>query len=131
MNAISRALHEPTQRRVTRQRIIIRRIFEQHTRPLSAYDVHQFASRLMPRIGTATVYRNLSQMVESGELMTCELPGRALLYHRPEFEGHPLFLDIRSDHVAFLPPDCLRLEWQGKPAQRINAVQVIVYGSNP
>jgi Fur family ferric uptake transcriptional regulator len=71
--------------RSSRQRDAIRQALEQAGRPLLPTEILAAAQAEVPALGIATVYRNLKQLAEAGEVQTVELPGAA-----PRFEpgGH-------------------------------------------
>ena len=54
----------PRLERSTRQRAAIRDAIEQAGRPLLAQEVLELACRHVPRLGIATVYRNIKAMME-------------------------------------------------------------------
>lgn len=61
--------------RDTKQRQAIRRALEEADRPLSPNEVVTEAQREIPRLGIATVYRTIKDLVEEGWLAAVELPG--------------------------------------------------------
>lgn len=71
--------------RTTRQRDAIRQALVQAGRPLLPTEILVAAQAEVPALGIATVYRNLKQLAEAGEVQSVELPGEA-----PRFEpgGH-------------------------------------------
>lgn len=71
--------------RSTRQRDAIRQALVQAGRPLLPTEILAAAQAEVPALGIATVYRNLKQLAEAGEVQSVELPGQA-----PRFEpgGH-------------------------------------------
>lgn len=71
--------------RSTRQRDAIRQALVQAGRPLLPTEILAAAQAEVPALGIATVYRNLKQLAEAGEVQSVELPGEA-----PRFEpgGH-------------------------------------------
>lgn len=71
--------------RSTRQRSAIQEAIQSADRPLLAQEVLELAGRDVPKLGIATVYRNLKAMVEDGVLRQVVLPGE-----NPRFElaGH-------------------------------------------
>ena len=85
--------------RNTRQRTAIRNALAQARRPLLPQEVLQAAQTVAPRLGLATVYRNLKSLVEDGELCTVELPGE-----NPRFE-----LADRQHHHHFQCTICQRV----------------------
>ncbi|MCW5259610.1 transcriptional repressor [Verminephrobacter eiseniae] len=71
--------------RSTRQRSSIRTVMEAAGRPLLPGEILAAAQRDVPNIGLATVYRNLKQLMDAGEIQMVELPGEAPRY---ELSGH-------------------------------------------
>lgn len=67
--------------RTTRQRDAIRQALVQAGRPLLPTEILAAAQAEVPALGIATVYRNLKQLAEAGEIQSVELPGEA-----PRFE---------------------------------------------
>jgi Fur family ferric uptake transcriptional regulator len=85
--------------RNTRQRTAIRDALQRARRPLLPQEVLQEAQAQAPRLGLATVYRNLKMLVEDGELCTVDLPGE-----NPRFE-----LAGRQHHHHFQCMACQRV----------------------
>ncbi len=85
--------------RNTRQRTAIREALRHAHRPLLPHEVLQAAQVQAPRLGLATVYRNLKALVEEGELCTVELPGE-----NPRFE-----IAGRQHHHHFQCLSCQRV----------------------
>lgn len=73
--------------RKTRQRAAILAVIRGSEGPLSVSEVHERASRELPRLGIATVYRTLGALRESGEILTVSLPGEESRYE-PVGRGH-------------------------------------------
>lgn len=73
--------------RKTRQRAAILAVIRGSEGPLSVSEVHERASRELPRLGIATVYRALGALRESGEILTVSLPGEEPRYE-PVGRGH-------------------------------------------
>src|SRR5256885_663976 len=66
--------------RSTRQRSSIRTVMEEAGRPLLPAEILGAAQREVPAIGLATVYRNIKQLMEAGEVQAVDLPGEATRY---------------------------------------------------
>lgn len=77
--------------RKTVQRTAIQRVFEENEHPLGVQDVLQQAQAYVPRLGIATVYRNLKMLVEENWLQIVELPGESNRYERFGLEHHHHF----------------------------------------
>ena len=88
--------------RDTRQRQAIRTVFDNIDRPLGPKEVLIEASREVPNLGIATVYRNIKTMVDQGELVTVELPGQPSRYSLPRHRKEYLFLCEKSDRAFFV-----------------------------
>lgn len=78
--------------RETKQGDIVRRIIADATHPLLATEIHHLAQQLLPRIGLATVYRNLRQMLETGDAQLVTLPGETPRYESSNRPHHHHFL---------------------------------------
>ncbi len=82
--------------RSTRQRSSIRTVMEEAGRPLLPAEILGAAQREVPAIGLATVYRNIKQLMEAGEVQAVDLPGEATRYelsgraHHHHFPLHEL-----------------------------------------
>lgn len=68
--------------RSTRQRTAIRAAIEAAGRPLSPQEVLLAAQVEVPALSLATVYRNLKQLQDAGEIQAVDLPGE-----NPRYEG--------------------------------------------
>ena len=66
--------------RKTNQREAIRRAFAGAGRPVGPVELHAAAARELPRLGIATVYRAIKDLLEGGELVQVEVPGQAPRY---------------------------------------------------
>ncbi len=77
--------------RNTRQREAIRQAFATTSRPLSPHEVLAAAQARVPRLGIATVYRALRDLVAEHWLQPVELPGHATRYERAGKHHHHHF----------------------------------------
>ena len=114
--------------RNTRQKKAIRAAFEQTNQPLSPEEVLAFAIGQVPRLSIATVYRNIHALVESGWLVSLELPGEPKRYERTDEAHHHHF---RCDHCGKLYqlPGCLLRERFRLPRGfRARRHEIFVYG---
>lgn len=115
--------------RNTRQRQIIRQVFEEANRPLGPQEVLQAGQAYAPRLGIATVYRTLKSFVEEGLLVSVELPGEPARYEIAGKAHHHHFR-CRSCHRVFeidgCPPNMKRLAPRGF---RLEGHDVVLYGT--
>ena len=66
--------------RNTKQRTAILKALQQHDQPLSVAELLEFASRDIPRLGIATVYRTLKSLQEDGSITQVSIHGNAPYY---------------------------------------------------
>lgn len=85
--------------RSTRQRQSIRSAIADAARPLLPSEILSAARRDVPAMGLATVYRNLKQLAQAGEIQAVDLPGEP-----PRFE-----LAGRHHHHHFRCNSCSRV----------------------
>jgi Fur family ferric uptake transcriptional regulator len=85
--------------RSTRQKRLIRTVFEASERPLSREDVLAAAARAGNGVSLSTVYRAIRALVDDGWLAVVELPGSGALY---EVAG-------KAHHHHFVCDDCRRV----------------------
>jgi len=117
------------EQRETRQRKAIAEAFKEGARPLSPKEVLELASRNVPNLGIATVYRNIKNLVETGELEVVELPGQAARYCPPRQKRTPLLYCRKSDRVYHLERNGMDLELPELPDDfKIERTEVIIYG---
>ncbi|MBZ0090424.1 MAG: transcriptional repressor [Thermoanaerobaculia bacterium] len=91
--------------RNTKQREEIRRVLRRAGRPLSPQEVLDTARPALPRLGIATVYRNLRALVEAQWLRAVELPGAPDRYEVAGKAHHHHF-HCRSCDGLFEIEDC-------------------------
>ena len=67
-------------RRQTTQRNVVLQVLTEAGRPLSPQEIFDAAKVEVPKLGIATVYRNIKALLENGILQPVELPGTAQRY---------------------------------------------------
>ena len=97
------------QERNTRQRRVIRDVFEDAERPLSIEEVLGAAQRDSNAVSLSTVYRFVRALVEDGTLSAFELPGQGAFYERAGKAHHHHFSCERCGRVYELN-DCVSIE---------------------
>ncbi len=85
----------PAFERNTRQRSVIRAVFDGAERPLSIEEVLALAQRGGKRVSLSTVYRYVRSLVDDGSLDVIELPGQGVFYELPGKAHHHHFACIR------------------------------------
>lgn len=66
--------------RNTRQRKAILGVLRSEARPLTVVEIHALAVKEAPRIGLRTVYRNIRELVEDGQMVCVAYPGQPPRY---------------------------------------------------
>lgn len=89
--------------RVTRQRSAIRAALESAGRPLSPAELYAAVRARLPRIGIATVYRAIRDLVAAGWLRPVEVPGEPARYERSGKPHHHHFLCRNCDSLWEVP----------------------------
>lgn len=69
---------------MTKQRKIIKDIIYASYKHPTADEIFALAKKKMPSIAVGTVYRNLSLLVESGEVRKIDIPSAPSRYDRPQ-----------------------------------------------
>lgn len=77
--------------RETRQRKAIRNAFTDAGHPLGPAEVHEAASRRVPGLGIATVYRTIKGLQDEGWLVAVDLPGEPARYEVAGKDHHHHF----------------------------------------
>lgn len=114
--------------RNTRQRDAIRQVFEETPRPLGPFEILEGARTRVSGLGIATVYRAINSLVESGWLVTVELPGEAPRYERAGAAHHHHFRCrecARVFEIHGCPGDLRELT---PPGFQLEAHDVTLYG---
>jgi Fur family ferric uptake transcriptional regulator len=96
--------------RSTRQRRVIRAVFDDAERPLSIEEVLAAAQRgRKATVSLSTVYRFVRSLVDDGSLSVFELPGQGAFYELAGKEHHHHFSCIHCGRVYELN-DCVSVE---------------------
>jgi Fur family ferric uptake transcriptional regulator len=77
--------------RKTRQRAVIREVFERTNRPIGAQEVLAAAQQQVGGLGIATVYRTIKALAEEGWLVPVDLPGEPPRYELAGKDHHHHF----------------------------------------
>jgi Fur family ferric uptake transcriptional regulator len=98
-----------TQERSTRQRRIIRAVFEDADRPLSIEELLLAAQRGQKAVSLSTVYRFVRALVDDGTVEAFEIAGRGVYYELSGKAHHHHFRCIRCGRVYELN-DCISVD---------------------
>ncbi|MEJ2084195.1 MAG: transcriptional repressor [Acidobacteriota bacterium] len=92
-------------RRNTRQRTAILEALTESDRPLAPPEILELARQSVPRLGIATVYRNVRELVEACRVRVVQLPGSLDRYEMAGKDHHHHFHCRGCDRVFELD-DC-------------------------
>ncbi|KAF0095191.1 MAG: Fur family transcriptional regulator ferric uptake regulator [Puniceicoccaceae bacterium 5H] len=85
----------------------------------------------MPKLGIATVYRNIKSLLEQDELQAVEVPGGQTRYQIPRAERTHLFICQKTDRVYVIQPKLDELQLNLPDGYQLQEAQLICYGLGP
>jgi Fur family ferric uptake transcriptional regulator len=92
--------------RNTRQRNAVFAVLLENARPLNPAEICELARREVPRLNLSTVYRQLKELLDAGEVTRVDLPGQPTRYEAPCEHAHG---DVRHHHHHFHCRSCDRV----------------------
>lgn len=114
--------------RDTRQRNAIMKALKEAGRPLGPKEILQLASREVPNLGIATVYRNVKALVENDVIEVVDLPGDAPRYSLKGSVTNHLFICEKTDSVFNLDVNAEGFDPKLPEGFRARDYRVIYYG---
>ena len=120
----------PRQRQ-TRQRIAIENVFDLEPRPLGPAEVLDLARGEVPKLGIATVYRALNDMVEEKLLRVVELPGQTARYEKTGLQHHHHFHCRKCDKVFDLEGCLLKPNFKLPAGFKVTNHEITLSGTCP
>lgn len=117
--------------RSTRQRGAIRAAIEAAGRPLSPQEVLEAAQAEVPALSLATVYRNLKQLLDAGEISTVALPGSSPRYEAAVHDHHHHFQCVRCQKVFDVHACPGDLDALAPPGFTVERHELTLYGRCP
>ncbi len=114
--------------RQTQQRDAIRDVFLREDRPLAPLEILAAAQESVPRLGLATVYRNLKRLLAEGWLTEVQLPGEPSRYERAGKHHHHHF-QCRGCQRVFEVDGCPKgLDEHAPPGFRVERHELLFVG---
>jgi Fur family ferric uptake transcriptional regulator len=115
--------------RSTRQKRAIEAVLSDRGNPLTAPEIHALASKAVPTLGLATVYRSLKSLTNEGRVVSVEIPGQSPRYERADKGHHHHFL-CRECGEVFELEKCLEgIKTMAPPKFRVEDHEIILYGA--
>ena len=113
---------------ITRQKLVLGRVFERAKRPLTPREICEEARKQVPALGIATVYRAIREFVSEGQVRAVEIPGVAPHYEKAARHHHHFFL-CRQCRRLFDLIGCLRGVKSLAPAGFcVQQHEIVLYG---
>ena len=114
--------------RLTSQRDAIERAIRDASGPLGPQEILELASRYVPTLGIATVYRQLRRLQDAGEVQVVDLGVNDTRYE-PTRRGHHHHFLCRECDEAFDINECLDgIEKLAPPGFEVEAHDITLYG---
>jgi Fur family ferric uptake transcriptional regulator len=115
--------------RNTRQRQAILDTIEHSDKPLAPGDILIAARKQYPRLGIATVYRAIRDLVKNQIIIPVDIPGQPTHYERCGLKHHHHFVCTRCEGVFILEGCGYSPTQQGVPKGfLVEAHELILYG---
>lgn len=115
--------------RSTRQKRAIEAVLQNHENPLTASEIQALASKEVPTIGLATVYRSLKSLSQEGRVVAVEIPGQPPRYERADKGHHHHFVCRVCGEVFELEKCPEGIAKIAPPRFRVEDHEIILYGS--
>lgn len=109
---------------MTKQRKIISEVIRSSTEHLTAEQIFLKAKKQMPSIAVGTVYRNLSLMVDDGEIMKIEILNAPDCYDKNAIMHHHIICD-KCHHI-----EDISLEDLTPIIEKESGIKIISYDLN-
>jgi Fur family ferric uptake transcriptional regulator len=108
------------QMRETKQKQAVMRVIREACHPLTVQEVLVEGQAHLPKLGLATVYREISRLSESGELQTVSIPGDPPRYEMARHHHHHFKCTIcnRVYELEGCPASLAKLVPKGFRAER-------------
>jgi Fe2+ or Zn2+ uptake regulation protein len=116
--------------RSTRQKELIFHVLQSAARPLTVQEVYHLASQFQAGLGSATVYRSIHRLLESGKIRSLSIPMVGTCYElADEPAHHSHFLCTQCHRVFELAQELAPSGPQVLPGFVVDKIEVLVQGS--
>ena len=117
--------------RKTEQRRAIQEAIEEAEGPLTIPEILDRASRQVPGLGTATVYRNVKAAVEEGSLTPVDVPGEPPRYESADHHHHHHFKCVACGKVFDIEGCFAELDRLAPAEFLVEGHELTLYGHCP
>lgn len=117
--------------RTTQQKLAIAAVLEDAESPLTPPEILARASKAVPRLGVATVYRALRSLRKEKKIVIVEIPGEPPRYETAD-RGHHHHFFCHGCRRVFEVPECsAKLAELAPPRFEVLDHEIILYGNCP
>lgn len=113
----------------TVQRQLIQGVFSSSNHPLGPNEVHRAAQCSLQKLGVATVYRAIKDLLEEKWLVSVDLPGEPARYERAGKQHHHHFHCNNCDRVYEAEGCSLNLQGLVPQGFQLTTHELVLYGS--
>ncbi|MCA2961675.1 MAG: transcriptional repressor [Silvanigrellales bacterium] len=113
--------------RKTQQRENIQAVLKDAARPLTVHEVLERASKNVPSLGIATVYRCVKALIEAGDVSLVEIVGEPLRYETAHLAHHHHFVCDACKKV-FDVQGCVAVSTLVPHGFTLRAHEIVLYG---
>ncbi|MDG1172960.1 MAG: transcriptional repressor [Opitutales bacterium] len=119
-------------KRKTRQGKIVSGVIRSAKRPLTPLEIHEIASLKIPRLGIATTYRHLRNLIDCQQVVGVDYPGQPPRYEWADGEDKVHFT-CRSCNKLFALEDTTEDSIRPKVPKGfdVQGFEVMLYGNCP
>ncbi len=114
--------------RKTVQRNVLRLVFKKAGRPMSAQEAYQEAKLSMPKLGLATAYRVIKEMIEEKFIKAVSLPGDSQRYEVTRQDHHHYFQCTGCNKVYDVVGCPGNISKVTPPGFEVHSHELILYG---
>lgn len=115
--------------RKTPQRDILRQVFKMAGRPMSAHEALEAAQASLPKLGLATAYRVIKEMIDEGFLKVVTLPGDSQRFEMVRHDHHHYFQCQNCQKVYDVLGCPGNINKVVPPGFRLHSHELILYGT--
>jgi len=103
-------------------------VLRTHANPLTAAEIQTLASREVPTIGIATIYRSLKSLASDGQIVSVEIPGQPPRYERADKGHHHHFLCRQCGEVYEIEKCVEGIKSIAPPRFQVDDHEITLYG---
>lgn len=115
--------------RQTRQRKVIREVLRTAGRPLTPQELYELANEQLPQLGLRTVYRQVKDLIEAGEVVGLDYPGQPVRYEVVTRRHVAHFICRKCNKLYSLPHEVADVPEPNEPRFQFEGQETVFYGT--